>query len=254
MTFLKKENNNILNNNKKLLKLKLIRHIEMSTGTGLVWSTLILSFTIIICGILWTVAHDGECESVAAVDINRKRMPVSTPALTRNAGSLIPTEVNLPALSEKEIPDSPEVVNLLDGISLGMTMLQVTLLKGAPDELSEPKPDPKGLKQVAYFKNESFGNIFTYAILRGPRNSMVVFDVCTNSPTTDLFGIKMLKDESKVYEILGKPPVVSINRQGTGKLLTYPKYNLAFELIKGKVSELCITSRPEMRYSEEFKK
>lgn len=144
----------------------------------------------------------------------------------------------------------PQVMSSLNGIHLGMSEVDVTLQKGEPDKISEIDPTSNGFRKYLLFEGSS--DSYTYAILRGKKDSMVVTDICDKGGYGRVLGFGEYSTENAVLEKLGKPSNVSINEKGTEKLLSYPQWNAAFEIEKGNIVQVCVTNRPQMRYSTEY--
>ncbi len=81
---------------------------------------------------------------------------------------------------------------------------------------------------------------------------MVVTDICDVGGYGIVLGFSQNSSEMDILNNLGKPSAVSIHEEGTEKILSYPQWNAAFELAKGRVIKVCVTDRPEMRYSAEY--
>lgn len=146
--------------------------------------------------------------------------------------------------------DRPQVMDSLNGITLGMSEVEVTLAKGKPDQISELDTTEDGFRKFLLYKGSQ--DDFTYAIVRGPERAMSVTDICDKGGYGKVLGFGDYTSEKRLVEKLGAPASTSINKEGTEKLLTYPQWNAAFEIAKGSVIKVCVTSREEMRYSEEY--
>lgn len=144
----------------------------------------------------------------------------------------------------------PQKMNSLNGIHLGMSLVDVTLAKGKPDDESDFDPTPDGFRKFLLYGN--FQDSYTYAILRGPKESMIVTDVCDKGGYGRVLGFSKFSSEQSIVEKLGEPSNISINEKGTEKILSFEQWNAAFEIAKGSVVKVCVTSWPQMRYSKEF--
>lgn len=144
----------------------------------------------------------------------------------------------------------PQKMDSLNGIHLGMSEVDVTLAKGEPDDQSEFDPTPDGFRKFLLYGN--FKESYTYAILRGSKESMIVTDVCDKGGYGRVLGFSKYSSEKSLIEKLGEPSNISINDKGTEKILSFEQWNAAFEIAKGSVIKVCVTSRPQMRYSTEF--
>ncbi len=144
----------------------------------------------------------------------------------------------------------PQVMTSLNGINLEMSEVDVTLAKGEPDQVSELDKTPDGYRKFLLYKGSY--DSYTYAILRGPLDSMRVSDICDKGGYGKVLGFGDYTSERDLVEKLGEPSTVSINQDGTEKLVTYPQWNAAFGIAKGSVTKVCVTNRREMRYKSEY--
>lgn len=149
-----------------------------------------------------------------------------------------------------EYQSRPQVATSLSGITLGMSELDVTLAKGAPDEVSELDPISDGFRKYLLYKGSY--DSYTYAILRGSKDKLFVTDICDNGGYGKVLGFGEYSSESDIISKLGTPSNVSVNQQGTEKLLSFPQWNAAFEIEKSHAKKVCVTSRPQMNYSVEY--
>lgn len=203
----------------------------MTVGDGIFWSTIILvTFASIV---LLTKS---------------KRWKTFLKVLTIFVASGVVVGVGIWGYSKYE--NRPKVMSSLNGIHLGMSEVDVTLKKGKPDQIAELDTAPDGFRKLLVFKASN--DSYTYAILRGNKDSMVITDICDKGGYGRVLDFGEYSSEMEVLEKLGEPSNVSINEKGTGKLLSYPQWNAAFEIEKGNIVEVCVTSRPKMRYSTEY--
>lgn len=145
--------------------------------------------------------------------------------------------------------DRPQEAFELNGVQLGMSEVEITLAKGAPDDVSELEPIPDGFRKILLYNGyESF----TYVILRGPEQSMIAVDICDKGGFGRVQGFGEFSSEESILKKLGRPDFTSVNEQGTAKLLTYSQWNAAYELEKGSVVRVCVTSQPQMKYATEY--
>jgi len=97
----------------------------------------------------------------------------------------------------------PQVMSSLNGIQLGMSEVDVTLQKGEPDQILELDPTPDGIRKFLLFKGSS--DSYTYAILRGKKDAMIVTDVCDKGGYGRVLGFGEYSSEEAIIEKLGKP-------------------------------------------------
>ena len=146
--------------------------------------------------------------------------------------------------------ERPQLMTSLNGINLGMKEVDITLTKGKPDEVSKIEPATDGFKKWLVYK--SYDDSYTYVILRGPKDSMVATNICDSGGYGRVLGFGKYSSEKDIVKKLGEPSNISINEEGTEKILSYPKWNAAFEFEKGNVKTVCVTDRPNVRYSTEY--
>lgn len=148
----------------------------------------------------------------------------------------------------KSLPRAPSEVTELEGVKLGMTATEVTLLLGEPDQKTEPTTDNKETK-FAYKYSSPDVNITFY----GPdKYHTKVSIVCTKEPTTKLLGFDNYSTEDRIIARLGEPSWVSIKRDGLAKIDSYSKWKAAFVLAKNAIIEKCATSSGGVTFAEEL--
>lgn len=140
----------------------------------------------------------------------------------------------------------PQVMSSLNGINLGMSEVDVILKKGEPDDTSDSVPGENEYSRWLLYLG--YGTSYTYAYLRGPKDSMVVVDVCDVGGYGSALGLSSSSSEEDVIEKLGQPSSISLNEDGTAKLISYPQWNAAFEIDRGRVNKVCVTSREALRF------
>jgi len=204
----------------------------MTIGEGILWSTIVL---VVFASIVLLTKKKGWGAFFKVLAI------VVALGLVVGAGVWVYSKYE----------NRPLVMSSLEGISLGMSEVDVTLIKGEPRKISKLDPAPEGFRKFMLFDHGS--DSYTYAILRGPEGSMVVTDICDKGGYGRVLGFSQYSSEKDILEKLGQPSNVSINEKGTEKILSYPKWNAAFELSKGSVIKVCVSNRPQVRYSVEYR-
>lgn len=204
----------------------------MTVGEGIFWSTILVVSFIYIALITKHNRWLGFFKVVAVIIL---------------LGALI----GVGAWLYSRYQDRPQIVTSLNSISLGMSEVDVTLAKGEPDQISDLDATPDGFRKFLIYNK--IGDSYTYAILRGSKESMIVTEICDKGGYGEVLGFGVQTPINRIIEKLGEPASVSINKNGTEKLISYPRWNSAFELAQGSVMKVCVTSQPEIRYSEEYK-
>ena len=163
---------------------------------------------------------------------------------------VLSTVVGMGAWLYNKYETRPQVMSSLNGINLGMSEVDVTLKKGDPDDTSDRElSENEHSRWLLYL---GYGVAYTYAYLRGPKDSMVVVDVCDVGGYGSALGLSSSSSEEEIIEKLGQPSSISLNEDGTAKLISYPQWNAAFEIERGGVNKVCVTSREALRFSVEF--
>jgi len=145
------------------------------------------------------------------------------------------------------LPPAPSVVTELAGVKLGMSPTDVTLALGKPDVAGEPKIKNKETR-IDYVYSDPQVDISFYGL---DKYTTKVSSICTSVVYTTLLGFDNYSSEVSVIDRLGKPDQTSIAKDGLSKIISYPKWNVAFTISKGAVSEKCI-SRSGLEFTAEL--
>jgi hypothetical protein len=140
-----------------------------------------------------------------------------------------------------------QVLNSLSGVKLGMSEVNVTLLKGPPD--SVVGEDNDNVRKVLVY--EEFDDINYYVIIDGESGSLIVTHICSRDYADKVFGLGKHSTEAAIVEKLGSPDFTSIESSGTKKIISYPEWNIAFEIKKGSATQVCVFSKSRMSYKTE---
>jgi len=152
--------------------------------------------------------------------------------------------------------DRPKVVEILDGVRLGMSPLEVKLAKGAPTTEGQIAFDDskKEFRQGWLFKPSDVLDEKLVVIFYGAtKDKLVANIVCQSDGYESLLGVSRYTAEQAILDKFGKPTGTSIHVDGLSKLISYRPYKVAFEITKGQVSELCISSTGEVTFTDEYK-
>ena len=119
--------------------------------------------------------------------------------------------------------DRPYAVQELDGFRLGMTEDDVRFFKGKPDEVES---DGDWVYKV---ENRAAGReVASRIAFEGGKVSSVIVASSQRYVLPMLFGLSSSPTTQQVIEKLGPPQSVLSNKDGTGRILSYPQWNLSF--------------------------
>jgi hypothetical protein len=144
-------------------------------------------------------------------------------------------------------------VTELAGVRLGMTPVDVTLKLGKP--IRQIRGDEDDAFTEAFFFGETEQAIDMFVLFSGETPTAdrvcVLRQDLADPPNLLSFGLR--ESEERIIEKLGPPTSVSVHEAGLSKLISYDPFNVVYEINQGKVDRLCITSRPDMRFSDEYR-
>lgn len=142
-------------------------------------------------------------------------------------------------------PQPPQPEDTLHGVRLGMSAVDVKLAKGLPEFVSDD----------GHLWNFHPDRELTVAVMfdDSPPESKVVKAVCADTSRSIVLGVTSFDSEDAIVRRLGSPSSTSIAGSGLSKYISYKSYNAAFELEKGRVKEVCITSEGAMTYGKGYK-
>jgi hypothetical protein len=153
----------------------------------------------------------------------------------------------------------PYVVDTLAGIRLGMTPLEVQLVKGKgvmlpPLEQESVGPNDRFSSFSLYgdFSDHLDPYVLGVSFRGNDPHSMRVTQVCEKKGNNKLLGIGHYSKEQDVIDRLDEPSRVSINAEGLRKYLSYEQWKVGFEIEQGNVIEICITESGELIYHTEY--
>lgn len=210
----------------------------MTVGSGILWSTVLVVLAV----------------TVYQLSVRRKWKVVG-----KIFGGLILVAVvvggGLWAWNRYE--NRPRVVEMLDGVRLGMSPLDVKLAKGAPknDATATPEKTERtdGEYRLGWFFNPSESGPTLGVIFYGKEiSSLKVAIVCETDGYNKVLGLGRFNSEDEVTAKLGQPTETSIAKDGLSKLVSFKPYKIAFALSKGQVSEVCISESGSVTYAEEY--
>ena len=140
--------------------------------------------------------------------------------------------------------NKPKEATSLSGITLGMKKVDVTLAKGRPD-----KETLSGSGNLTFSYEDNYGQIEKFIFFD---EDETVKRICSFEFFDEVFGLGEGDSYEKITNKLGEPAEKSINEDGTRMLVTYPQYNVGFELVKERVNFTCVTNEESLRYINEY--
>lgn len=212
----------------------------MTLGEGILWSTI----SLLIAGAIYQVSIHHKWKVVS-----------KTFAGLILIGILIGSGV----WGWNAYQERPQVVDELNGISLGMRSVEVSVLKGEPSNKdshhSKPhKRETDGEFQMLWvFRPNGDSNDMEIAVFSGEiAEKMTVYRVCQRGGYNTLLGFGQGDLERDVRQKLGEPSFVSFNKDGLSKWLSYEKWKASFDISKGRIVSFCLSESGRMAYSEEY--
>ena len=132
-------------------------------------------------------------------------------------------------------PQEPQPVNELIGIRLGMKPVEVKLNLGAP-------ATQKSLEPVGTYQSWVWTYQDSFIVFSGFSNTgTTVSRVCTyDFDDTRALLARIHTPEETLIKKLGPWKYESIASSGLSKLVSYPQFNVAYELTRGSVSQVCM--------------
>lgn len=164
---------------------------------------------------------------------------------------LINIIVGLAVWGYYEYKERPQPVSELGGVSLGMTPLEVTLALGKPTT-TWLQSDIVSSRTYFY---DSYDGSPRYSIKFSPSEENppdIVQVICSTNPVDEIFGFSKYDSEDEVTKKLGTPSSQSIRVDGLAKMISYKKWNVAFEIRQSVVSTICVTGTGDVTYTLEY--
>jgi hypothetical protein len=152
---------------------------------------------------------------------------------------------NLAASTEKA---AYEKQTQLNGISLGMKKVEVTVAMGSKADVD---------KDDGILVWRTPGELLTFVELGDKTKTVSI--ICLrryegtnfNAVQHDIFGLKVDSPEQQMIAQLGSSPKVSINANALSKTVSYPDLQVAFELSGQVITSICVTDHP-LKYTKEY--
>lgn len=142
--------------------------------------------------------------------------------------------------------ERPRPMNELGELSLGMSPLDVSLTLGKPSR-EVPPGETDGSRRLFY---EGLGGVDYFVKFSDVDNGSIeqVEIICTNNYLFEIFGLGKYDSEKDVIKKIGPPTTQSIRIDGLAKIISYKEWNVAFEIQKGDIMGVCVTSNGEVSY------
>ena len=161
--------------------------------------------------------------------------------------------IAIPAYQDKVVRN--QVMTELDGISLGMRPVDVTLVKGKASNSSEQPTQTENRSHLYwYFYNPELEHTLMLQFSGNDNESLAVYSICSNQPNRlNIKGISFLEHtrEDEIIRKLGQPTNISIRGNGLSKMLSYLPMKIAFEFTQDKITMVCVTDTI-LSYSDEY--
>jgi hypothetical protein len=140
-------------------------------------------------------------------------------------------------------------ISSLGSISLGMSPIEVSLALGKPSQ--ETQPDNFGGSRTYTYSDYSGEKFIMFS---NSENTTVdsVSIICSDNYNDKVFGLGKYSSEKEVLKKLGEPTKQSIRSDGLAKTISYEKWNVSFEIQKGEVGNVCISSSGKVSYKNEY--
>jgi len=150
-------------------------------------------------------------------------------------------------VSISNLPPGPSRVTELAGVKLGMKPADVTLALGKPDASEDPMSEGKEIT-TGYIYNSPSRTIVFF----GPdKYHLTANIICTGDYGAKLLGFDIGSKKADIIKRLGEPDEISVSRDGLSEYISYFKWNAAFQLAQGMLTQDCVSTRG-VRFGEEL--
>lgn len=153
----------------------------------------------------------------------------------------------------RRIATRPSPVSELAELRLGMSPVDAKLLKGPPMVEAAPEPDSAhgGFRLAWQFAADGSMSDTVLTLFVGESASDLRLTIaCQRNGYAEILGISLHATEGLLKDRLGEPSSVSIHHSGLTKIASYAKLKAAFEVTRGRVSELCVTQTGTVLYED----
>jgi hypothetical protein len=150
--------------------------------------------------------------------------------------------------------DRPVIVDELNSVRIGMSRLDLKLLKGEPDNDPEPRPQgDSGISTLTWlYDDDEYGSQLWVILAGSEEKGYSAFRICQKGGYYNLLGIRENQSEQAVIDKLGEPTSTSIEASGLKKFINYEPWNVSYQIKKGKVTFLCISMLGKMTFDNEY--
>lgn len=199
----------------------------MSLGAGILWSTIILvtfaSVYLISRAKKWLLV--GKIFALIVV---------------------VSAAVYLGTWAWRNYKDRPQTVSELGGVSIGMKPVEIKLALGEPSYDTTAQASDR--REMVFSKNS--GKLFViFEIVDGNELAKII---CSTDYRDEVFGLGKYDTEKRILRKLGTPVATSVNASGLGKMISYPKWKVSFEVEKGAVTSVCISKDGTVNFVDEY--
>lgn len=208
----------------------------MTLGDGIFWSSALI---VGVVGV-WAITRAKKWRLVAKV------LALVVIALALVFGAFV---------GKEQYDSRAQPLDGLWGIKFGATPVDVQIAKGAPDGKHDPITDGKDLRLTWGYGLDSTSQEYLHLVIFSNNKASII---CSGSGEYPLivafpFGFTGTTTEDEIVKKFGPRSYTSIRPDGLAKAISYPKYNVAFEIEKGVLKETCAITGGKLDYSEEYK-
>ena len=147
----------------------------------------------------------------------------------------------------------PSKVIAYDGLSLGMSVVDVKVQMGAPVFETEVVDEKDGEIDLVHFYKEYEWSDKADKYVRFDRDETSEYAasiICDLNAIPSLFGIGAYDTQERIRNKLGEPTHESVRADSLAKAMSYENYGVQYVIEKGKVSDICISTSGKITYPE----
>lgn len=139
--------------------------------------------------------------------------------------------------------DRPSAISSLLSVSLGDRPVDVKLTLGQPVDESDPSVSEESGNYTArwVYKYADEGRMVFIDFAGEKADELGVRRVCDlQEYKSKVLGFGTNDSEQAILDKLGSPPHTSINKDASEKMISYPKWNVAFRIVRGRLHGNCL--------------